>query len=1304
MNERRWSAAEIRAEADRLTVIADHDPAVADPVALGAVGYLLLDILDNTHPDFDARLEQAIRLLRHGVEFAPADPLAHAWRTSLSVAYAHRASVGDGAEWEEALGWAEAAVATAGNPDEHAEAVLELANTHVTRLESGWDDENSSDAERIAELDKVSAILRGFDGTLGDAVDQACLDLQSARLLAARFEVLAEQADLDRALALFDTALPLLPPGHPDLPAGWSLLAELRHSQYLRSEDEAHLEAGVAAAVRAVESTEYADPVRPDRHLLLARLLLTRNDLRESPDPDDRDRLIDSLSVAVTGDVGAYTWYVLGDELLDRGRENQDAADLRAAAHWLRCYAQQQDSSGEDAWLAWSLLTEAHSRLFEITGEPEHADLTVECATRTLGFPMPRHDLVEEMHWRRLVTVFQDGDRPDLAAYVAEHPVLDWLRAAQRTVEEGRDGEATETTELLAFTVGLSWFRMMMVAPNQVVVYPADLFELLETMEPLFRSAVEISDLEDDLVLLLDTMGEIVANMRRVLDRDGTADFTNLQRVLAHPELGEERHDLIAAVAMLLFMAGSVSGSIRALDAGIDLLGRVEQRATDAEKRREAEALACVFRVFRAFNLRVKPARLFVLGRRAWELLAELPHSPGIAPVLLMFDVFMRPLTRMAGAEPLPPLHPVVAEEAWMRHLLEPFTVSEDLLNATARNDAAGVRAICDRLDRLAEASVDRDVTMAVHGMRAAALDQLSKMEPGNRDVLDKTIDAYTRAVELPAEGSPVLEDPLFSLAEALRRRRGPGDLARSREIGIEIVTNAGWRVLLQSGSAEAVEVARTAVPAVQELVAWCLSDGATADLVRTLDSRRSLVLRAANTTRSVAARLIALGHADLAEEWETAGGVEEALLPEHGGPGTGWGVLRRKVLTALTKDPDGLVTPPTIEELQKTLRTQGSDVLAYLVPANGRHEAVAVMIPARGEPVVRMLPDLGMGIPVERYQAAYDAWDNAADRKGPEYDTWRHTLRSVCEWAWRAVAGNLLEFGRRHAGDRDPRIVLVPIGILGLVPWHAAWRPIGGRDRYLVQDATISYAPSGRLFCEAVERPEILSHNAVLVGNPGRNLLAGAVEAKAIRDACYEQGVFLGGTGQAPRRWTPSPDGRGTPEEILERLRSPLRVLHLACHAVANVREPLRSSIELAGAPRSDLSAAELLELSPTRPLELSVVVLAGCTTHVTGVDYDEALSLSTTFLAIGARTVVGSLWLVPAGWATAHMMFLFHHNLCHQRLPPAEALRKAQIGMLESEPRALRSMPEELKELRRSDAGEFAIEHWAGFTHQGC
>jgi CHAT domain-containing protein len=112
-------------------------------------------------------------------------------------------------------------------------------------------------------------------------------------------------------------------------------------------------------------------------------------------------------------------------------------------------------------------------------------------------------------------------------------------------------------------------------------------------------------------------------------------------------------------------------------------------------------------------------------------------------------------------------------------------------------------------------------------------------------------------------------------------------------------------------------------------------------------------------------------------------------------------------------------------------------------------------------------------------------------------------------------------------------------------------------------------------------------------------------------------------------------------------------------------------------------------------------MVVLAACRTGVSTLGYDEAYSLGTTFLAAGVRTVLSTQWSIPDR-ATSLLMFMFHHYLRSLRLPAWEALRRAQIWMLDPRREAPASMPAPLLEQLRTTRPEDVLA-WAGFVHLG-
>ncbi|MBD0424522.1 CHAT domain-containing protein [Streptomyces sp. TRM S81-3] len=340
--------------------------------------------------------------------------------------------------------------------------------------------------------------------------------------------------------------------------------------------------------------------------------------------------------------------------------------------------------------------------------------------------------------------------------------------------------------------------------------------------------------------------------------------------------------------------------------------------------------------------------------------------------------------------------------------------------------------------------------------------------------------------------------------------------------------------------------------------------------------------------------------------------------------------------------------------------------------------------------------------------------------------------LDALCDWAGRAVMGPLLHTLPRGLGEAAS-LVLVPVGPLGMVPWHAArlpgaapegpysthgapqaphrsygshgsrgasYRtdaPHGTRSprapRYACQEARISYIPSARLLCEVAARPAPPATGpgpsggrpALVVGDPTGDLRNAAAEARAIRGAFCPDAPLLD-------------ERTGTPEAVLRWLRRQRGgLLHLACHGRVEHGERHTAHLALAG---GRLTAEELAEDGGRFPGP-ELVVLAACSTNVSGRGYDEAYSLATAFLVAGARSVLGSLWPVPDE-ATSLLMYMAHHYLHTEGLRPGAALRRAQLWMLDERRVTPPQMPAGLAERARYiDRDDLA--GWAGFTHLG-
>ena len=145
-------------------------------------------------------------------------------------------------------------------------------------------------------------------------------------------------------------------------------------------------------------------------------------------------------------------------------------------------------------------------------------------------------------------------------------------------------------------------------------------------------------------------------------------------------------------------------------------------------------------------------------------------------------------------------------------------------------------------------------------------------------------------------------------------------------------------------------------------------------------------------------------------------------------------------------------------------------------------------------------------------------------------------------------------------------------------------------------------------------------------------------------------------------------------------------RVVHFATHAVIDNERPELSGIALSMFDRDGRPQDGFLRSHDLFNLKLSadLVVLSACRTALGKEFKGEGLvGLARGFMYAGAPRVVGSLWATDDK-ATAELMVRFYRKMLRDGLPPAAALRAAQIEMLRD---------------KRWHPPYF----WAGFTLQG-
>jgi CHAT domain-containing protein len=361
---------------------------------------------------------------------------------------------------------------------------------------------------------------------------------------------------------------------------------------------------------------------------------------------------------------------------------------------------------------------------------------------------------------------------------------------------------------------------------------------------------------------------------------------------------------------------------------------------------------------------------------------------------------------------------------------------------------------------------------------------------------------------------------------------------------------------------------------------------------------------------------------------------------------------------------------------------------LVYLVA--GRRGGWALTVGPDATAAASELAGLTTGILFEKGNRFLRAYARRRDTP----DQWREILAETTAWLWDAAMGEVID---TLAGVES--VVLITAGLLGLLPWHAAWTADSSRHngrRYALDDVTISYTPNARAIGIArrlatTTQPTGLL--AVLEPTPVsvEPLAAAAAEVAQI-SALFERSHVLAGhaaTAAAVR----DEFGRGWP------------VLHFSCHGYARIRSPLESALVLAYDEEITLRRIIDADLGATR-----LVVMSACETAMTGTELpDEAMSLAAGFLQAGAAGILGSLWAVPEV-GTALLISRFYDLWRTSGLPPAQALRQAQLWLRDST-NAEKTVaypaiyPEgSSSELWRSARMHGDPDNWAAFVYTGA
>lgn len=240
--------------------------------------------------------------------------------------------------------------------------------------------------------------------------------------------------------------------------------------------------------------------------------------------------------------------------------------------------------------------------------------------------------------------------------------------------------------------------------------------------------------------------------------------------------------------------------------------------------------------------------------------------------------------------------------------------------------------------------------------------------------------------------------------------------------------------------------------------------------------------------------------------------------------------------------------------------------------------------------------------------------------------------------------------FAPLRAHIRNSRLIVVPHGVLHYLPF-GAFRD-RRTERYLIEDYTITYAPSASAIRFLRDKETPVTGKALVIGAPAGVLpeLPGAMR-EAMR-----VGTALQSTPMV---------GAAAKESLLYQLKGDVDLVHIAAHGFYEADTPLFSRIALAEGDGSDGNLEVHEILSDVDLTGVNLVVLSACQTALgKGSAGDEIVGLTRALLYAGTPGVISTLWDIGDQPAAALMSHFYRRLLDGDSA--AGALRHAQLQLL--------------------------------------
>jgi len=1009
----------------------------------------------------DGSLVTALGYYTEAVEAAPEHEDRMRWWFWLGVGYdelgARRRSVAD---YDRAAYWLTKVI------DELPEADADFDGVLVVWMETTWDRYQLvrywSTSDGVRHREEAERLVTDLSGRVVGGRDTnswylARLFLGLAHL--ERYTLTNQRSDLDQGTAALVEATPRVAADTGPLHLA---RAELVNA-YLRLADLDDDPRLLDPAIEAGEEATEAIVDESDR--LLVRVHQAdayRQRWRQREDPADLDRAIGCFRELLGDDPAGWAGTNCGDLLRERTAQTGDPADIIQAVELLeRAAAATPDH--DDPWEPLYDLGQAYHRYADLLDAPQHRYEAVRCFDRALELGVPDDNMRLIVHNARL-SAAMDAVRAEAMAPHAQAPPSA-TRVRELLVESGaaldEAGAADLTTR--AVLAGMLGGTEMWVAGYDLGA--VDAARVLRRLD-LGR---QLPDAPVDWVAMMDAMTGLMrySSDMASIGRSGEEGLAAFTQALLIPGLdGSIRATLREILPVLQQGRASRSGDLRARQSASSMIGQpIHSTGAAAETTNDDQLLiSCIVTALER-DLAGDLDGFHGLARQANDIIAWLSPSAYSEQILKPFNGLIQQMSALLegrAIEPVEPRRVAGASSAFDPQLdvmKQVMAIGVGFARAVQHGDVAGIRESAEQLDALGDlAHPDHIARLGICHLAGTSWLEVSRRDRADRTAPSRAARWYAEAVETAGgETHPLWGTWALGLAESMRLAGDP-DRALTRRLGRSALRGRARQVLLQAGTDEAIQAAREAADEADKVIGWCLADRAYDELVPVLDAGRALVLGAATFSRGVPQQLAAEGYPELAAEWEATAGlgrdrVTGQALDVLAGATEFPDDLRERALRALRAD--SLVDDVPVVDVRRALSTVGADALVYLVPATVNCPGTAVLVPVDEAIETLSMPGLAAGpnSPIATWIGASPGTRDVLPVAGAVDDS----LDGICRWAWQECVGALVERTKRWRLRRPARLVLVPKGMLGLVPWHAAYTADSG-GRYAVTDLVFSY------------------------------------------------------------------------------------------------------------------------------------------------------------------------------------------------------------------------------------------------------